>query len=80
MGLFLLEALLLAVGGVAVGYVVGSGLAWVISEANFHTATLPRVQVLPLVLALNVAIAAIAAMLPLRVLRGLQPAALLRGD
>jgi putative ABC transport system permease protein len=79
-GLFLLEALLLALGGVVAGFVVGSLAAWVISEVNFHTATLPRVQVLPWVLVLNVVIAAMAALFPARVLRSLQPAALLRGD
>jgi len=80
MGLFLLETLVLAAGGVVAGYVVGSGLAWVISEANFHTATLPRLGVLPVVLVLNVVIAALAALLPVRVLRGLEPAALLKGE
>jgi putative ABC transport system permease protein len=78
--LFLLEALLLAIGGVAAGFIVGSLAAWAISEANFHTASLPRVQVIPIVLLLNVLIAAMAAMFPARVLRGLQPAALLKGD
>jgi putative ABC transport system permease protein len=80
MGMFLLEALVLAVAGVAVGFVVGSGAAWAISEGNFHTATLPHLSVLPMVLLLNVAIAALAALLPVRVLRGLQPAALLKGE
>ncbi len=80
MGMFLLEALVLAVAGVAAGFVVGSAAAWAISEGNFHTATLPRLSVLPLVLLLNVAIAAMAALLPVRVLRGLQPAALLKGE
>jgi putative ABC transport system permease protein len=80
MGIFLLEALLLALGGVLVGFVVGSIAAWVISEVNFHTATLPRVQVLPWVLVLNVVIAALAALIPARLLKGLEPAALLRGD
>ena len=78
--LFLLEALLLALAGVVVGFVVGSALAWAISEANFGTATLPRMTVLPLVLLLNVAIATMAALFPARVLRGLQPAALLKGE
>ena len=50
MGMFLLEALVLAVVGVVAGFAVGSTAAWVISEANFHTATLPRLSVLPLVL------------------------------
>jgi putative ABC transport system permease protein len=35
---------------------------------------------LPLVVLLNVLIAAMAALFPLRVLRGLQPAALLKGE
>jgi putative ABC transport system permease protein len=78
--LFLLEALLLALAGVVVGYIVGSALAWAISEGNFGTATLPRLGVLPLVLLLNLAIAVMAALFPARVLRGLQPAALLKGE
>jgi putative ABC transport system permease protein len=80
MGMFLLEALVLALAGVAAGFVMGSAAAWAISEGNFHTATLPHVSVLPLVLLLNLVIAALAALLPLRVLRGLQPAALLKGE
>jgi putative ABC transport system permease protein len=80
MGMFLLEALVLALAGVAAGFVVGSAAAWAISEGNFHTATLPHLSVLPLVLLLNVAIAAMAALFPARVLRGLQPAALLKGE
>ncbi|WP_263385253.1 ABC transporter permease [Granulicella arctica] len=78
--LFLLEALVLALAGVVVGFVVGSAAALAISEINFHTATLPRLSVVPLVLLLNVVIAAMAAMFPARVLRGLQPAALLKGE
>jgi putative ABC transport system permease protein len=80
MSMFLLEALVLAIAGVAVGFVVGSAAAWAISEGNFHTATLPHLSVLPLVLLLNIAIAALAALFPVRVLRGLQPAALLKGE
>jgi putative ABC transport system permease protein len=79
-GLFLLETLLLALGGVVAGYMLGSAAAWGISEANFHTATLPRVGVIPAVLLLNVTIALLAALLPVRALRGLEPAALLKGE
>jgi putative ABC transport system permease protein len=78
--MFLLEALAIALAGVGVGFVVGSAAAWGISELNFHTASLPSVRVLPWVLLLNVLIAAMAALFPLRVLRGLQPAALLKGE
>jgi putative ABC transport system permease protein len=79
-GMFLLEALAIALAGVGAGFVVGSAAAWGISELNFHTASLPSVRVLPWVLLLNVLIAAMAALFPLRVLRGLQPAALLKGE
>jgi putative ABC transport system permease protein len=78
--MFLLEALVLALIGVAVGFIVGSAAALLISEMNFHTATLPRFSVMPLVLLLNMLIAAMAALFPARVLRGLQPAALLKGE
>jgi len=80
MAMFLLEALVLALAGVAAGFLVGSAAAWVISEGNFHTATLPHLSVLPTVLLVNLTIATLAALLPLRVLRGLQPAALLKGE
>lgn len=80
MALFLLEALTLALGGVVLGFIIGSAAAWTISETNFHTATLPHLSVLPLVILLNVVIAAMAALFPVRVLRGLQPAALLKGE
>ena len=80
MGLFLLETMLLAAGGVVAGFIVGSAAAWGISELNFHTSSLPRLSVLPLVLLLNVAIAAAAALFPVRALRGLEPAALLKGE
>lgn len=78
--LFLLEGLLLAGAGVGLGWVLGSGVAWAIGELNFETGTMPRVAVVPLVLGLNLMIAAFAAVLPARVLRGLEPAALLKGE
>jgi len=80
MALFFLEAIVLALSGVAVGFVVGSVAALAISQLNFHTVTLPRLGVLPTVVVLNVLIAALAALLPVRVLRNLQPAALLKGE
>jgi putative ABC transport system permease protein len=80
MAMFLLEALVLALAGVAAGFVIGSAAAWTISQLNFHTASLPRIGVLPLVLLLNILIAVLAALFPARVLRRLQPAALLKGE
>ena len=78
--LFLLETTVLALTGVALGYILGSAAAWIISETNFHTATLPRIGVIPLVLLLNILIAFLAALIPVRSLRGLEPAALLKGE
>jgi putative ABC transport system permease protein len=80
MAMFLLEALVLALAGVVAGFVIGSAVAWTISQLNFHTASLPRPAVLPLVLLLNVLIAVLAALFPVRVLRRLEPAALLKGE
>ena len=79
-GMFLLEAMVLAGVGVVGGYVVGSGAAFGISELNFGTSAWPRVGVLPVVLVLNGVIAAGAALFPARVLRRLEPAALLKGE
>ena len=78
--MFLLEAMVLALAGVVAGYMVGSVAALAISELNFHTATLPRIDVIPAVLLLNALIAAAAALFPARVLRSLEPAALLKGE
>lgn len=78
--LFLLEAAAIALTGVLAGYILGSATAALIGRLNFQTATLPRLSVLPLVLLLNLLIALLAALLPLRVLRTLQPAALLKGE
>jgi len=80
LALFLVEALVLALAGVLFGFVVGSAAAFAISEANFRTATLPHLSVLPLVFLLNIGIATVAALYTARVLRELQPAALLKGE
>ncbi len=78
--LFLLEALTLTAVAVLAGWVVGSAIAWVISELNFGTSAPPLVAVLLPVTLLNLLIAALAATAPLESLRHLQPAALLRGE
>jgi putative ABC transport system permease protein len=80
MSFFLAETLLLALGGVVAGWLLGSLAAWAISESNFGTASLPQPGVIPWVLGLNIVIAALAAFFPVRALRGLEPAALLKGE
>lgn len=78
--LFLLEALVLAATAVLVGWMLGSGGAWVISELNFHTGAAPRMSVLAPVALVNLLIALVAATAPLQALRRLEPAALLKGE
>jgi putative ABC transport system permease protein len=79
-GLFLIEAMLIAIIGAGVGFGVGLGIAYVIGQVNFHTAVVPRFGVFPAVLAGCVLIALIGALVPLARLRSIQPAVILKGD
>ncbi len=78
--LFLLEAILLALIGAVGGYLLGCLLAFLIGEWNFHTAILPLWQIAPQVLLLNLFVAILAAGVPMRILRAMEPATLLRGE
>lgn len=79
-GLFAGEALVIALTAAFSGYLLGSGLAAWISQANFHTAVPPRIAVLPLVVACSVALALLAALLPLAQLQRIEPAGILKGE
>ena len=79
-GLFAGEALVIALAAAVIGYLLGSGLAAWISQANFHTAVTPRLGVLPLVIASSMALALLAALLPLAQLQGIEPAGILKGE
>ncbi len=78
--LFLLEAALLALAGAAAGYLLGSLCAFGIGAWNFHAIIPPLWQAAPTVLLLNLFVALLAAGLPMRILRTMEPAALLRGE
>lgn len=78
--LFLLETMVLALVGLLCGYVLGCGIAWLIGEWNFHTTILPVWRIALQVALLNLLVAALAAAVPLRMLRRLEPASLLRGE
>ncbi len=78
--LFLLEAFVLAMVGLLCGYVLGCGIAYLIGEWNFHTAIFPVWRIAPQVALLNLLVAMLAAAIPLRILRHLEPATLLRGE
>lgn len=79
-GLFAGEALVIALAAALTGYVLGSGLAAWISQANFHTAVAPRIAVLPFVIASSMALALAAALLPLVQLQRIEPAGILKGE
>jgi len=78
--LFLLEAVALALGGLVAGYILGCAAAWLIGEWNFHTTIFPLWRIVPQVALLNLIVAAVAAAIPMRILRRLEPATLLRGE
>jgi len=79
-GFFAAEAAALGVAGAIVGFLIGIGVAAWIGRANFHAPVVPRFGVFPYVLAGSVAVALISAVLPISLLRRVQPAIILRGE
>lgn len=77
---FAAEAAALGVVGAIAGFFIGIGVAAWIGRANFHAPVVPRFGVFPYVLAGSVAVALIAAVLPITLLRRVQPAIILRGE
>ncbi len=71
-----------ALGGVGatLGFFLGVGVAAWIGRANFQAAVTPRFSLLPAVVAGSMAVALLAAALPMSILRRVQPAAILRGE
>jgi putative ABC transport system permease protein len=78
--LFAGEAAVLALAGAVVGFAAGSVIAYWIGKANFDAAILPEPGLLLPVLTGSVMLALLAATLPLRLLRRIQPAGILRGE
>jgi putative ABC transport system permease protein len=74
------EAVLLGGIGAVIGFGFGLGGAAWIGRANFHAPVVPRFSVFPAILAGSVAVALIAAILPIFMLRRVQPAMILRGE
>jgi putative ABC transport system permease protein len=79
-GFFAAEAAALGVVGALLGFGIGLGLAAWIGRVNFHATVVPRISVLPIVLAGSVAVALLSAALPMGLLRRVQPAIILRGE
>ena len=79
-GFFAAEAAALGVVGAILGFCIGIGAAAWIGRANFHAPVVPRFTVFPYVLAGSIAVALISAVLPIGLLRRVQPAVILRGE
>jgi putative ABC transport system permease protein len=79
-GFFAAEAVALGATGAIFGFLIGVGIAAWIGRVNFHAAVEPRFGVLPIVLAGSMAVTLVSAILPISLLRRLQPAVILRGE
>jgi putative ABC transport system permease protein len=79
-GFFAAEAAVLGATGALIGFVLGIGIAAWIGRVNFHAPVVPRLSVLPVVLAGSMAVTLLSAILPITLLRRVQPAVILRGE
>jgi len=79
-GFFAAEAAVLGLVGALIGFVIGIGVAAWIGRVNFHAPVIPRLSVLPWIVAGSVLVALISAVVPIGLLRRVQPAIILRGE
>jgi putative ABC transport system permease protein len=79
-GFFAAEAAALGVAGAVIGFAAGIGIAAWIGRVNFHATVEPRFSVLPIVVAGSIIVTLVSAIVPISLLRRVQPAAILRGE
>jgi len=79
-GFFATEAAALGATGAVIGFALGVGIAAWIGRVNFHAPVTPRFGVLPFVLAGSIVVTLLSAILPISLLRRVQPAVILRGE
>ena len=79
-GFFAAEAGALGLVGGLLGFGIGIGVAAWIGRANFHASVDPRFSVFPIILGGSVAVALLSALVPISLLRRVQPAMILRGE
>jgi putative ABC transport system permease protein len=79
-GFFAAEAVALGAVGAVLGFVIGIGIAAWIGRVNFNAPVVPRFSVLPFVMAGSMAVALLSAMVPMSLLRRIQPAVILKGE
>ncbi len=74
------EAAALGVVGAIAGFLLGIGIAAWIGRVNFNSTVTPRLGLFPAILAGSIAVSLIAAIVPISLLRRVQPAIILRGE
>jgi putative ABC transport system permease protein len=79
-GFFAAEAAALGATGAVLGFLIGIGIAAWIGRANFHAPVVPRFSVLPIVLVGSMVVTVLSSILPISLLRRVQPAVILRGE
>src|SRR6185436_16373260 len=72
--LFAAEAASMGAVGALLGFAAGLGVAAWIGRVNFHANIEPRLSVLPMVLAGSMGLAVLSAVVPVSILRRIQPA------
>jgi putative ABC transport system permease protein len=79
-GFFAAEAAALGAVGAVLGFVLGIGIAAWIGRVNFNATVVPRLSVLPYIFAGSICVALLAAIVPMSLLRRVQPAIILKGE
>jgi putative ABC transport system permease protein len=79
-GFFAAEAAALGALGAVIGFILGIGIAAWIGRVNFHASVMPRFSVLPFILVGSIMVTLLSAILPISLLRRVQPAVILRGE
>jgi putative ABC transport system permease protein len=79
-GFFAAEAAALGAVGALLGFVIGIGIAAWIGRVNFNAPVVPRLSVLPFVIAGSMAVALLSAVVPMALLRRVLPAMILKGE
>jgi len=77
---FAAEAAALGATGAILGFALGIAVAIWIGRVNFHAPVTPRFVLFPAVFAGSIAVALMAAVVPISLLRRVQPAIILRGE
>lgn len=79
-GFFAAEAAALGAVGAVLGFAIGVGIAAWIGRLNFNAPVIPRFSILPAIFLGSIAVALLASVLPISLLRRVEPAMILRGE